>query len=89
MEIQQFVTKLPAAIGTCDSIRGDLHKFNDWAVIFLQPSTFIKTVSFNLVWDYKEIHGDIQEAVADYDKLDYFDFGEKIGEALVAATQKY
>ena len=88
MEIQQFVTKLPAAIGTCEEIRDDLNKFAEWAVIFIEPTVFIKTVSSNLVWNYFEIHSDIEEAITDFDKQDYFDFGLKIGEALVIVTKQ-
>ena len=87
MEIQQFITKLPASVGKCEAIQDDLHKMGQWAVIFLEPTTFISTVSYNLVWHYSEIHGDIDEAIVDYDTQKYFDFGLKIGEALVIATQ--
>ena len=88
MEIQQLIMALPDRVRTCTAIEGDLTKLGQWAHIFLEPSVFIKTVSKNLVWNYFSIHADIVEALADYDQQKYFDFGEKIGEALVLATKQ-
>ena len=43
-------------------------------------------VSYNLVWNYFEIHNDIVKAITDFDQQKFYDFGVDIGEALVTAT---
>ena len=68
MEIQQLIQKLPQSVSTCTSIADDLTKLGQWAEIFIEPTVFIKTVSYNLVFHYSQIHADIDEAIADYDK---------------------
>ena len=88
MEAQQLIMALPAKVETCEAVHDDLVKLGQWAQIFIEPATFIKVVSKNLVWNYVTIHTDINEAITDFDTQQYFDFGEKIGEVLVIATQQ-
>ena len=89
MEVAQIFNDLPQDLGNCVSISDDLSKLGDQLKIFLQPTLLIKTVSYNLVWHYSEINGDIQTALTDYNSMDYFGFGEQLGEALVLATQQW
>ena len=88
MEVQQFIMALPERVSTCENIHDDLVKLGQWAVIFIEPLTFIKVVSKNLVWNYATIHSDIQTAITDFNSKQYFDFGEKIGEVLIVATKQ-
>ena len=88
MEISTIFNELPQDLGNCVSIQDDLSKLGDQLKIFLQPTLLIKTVSYNLVWYFSEINGDISAALADYNNQDFFGFGEQLGEALVLATKQ-
>ena len=88
MELQQLIMNLPGRVTTCENIHDDLTKLGQWAEIFLQPGTFFKTVSKNLLWNYRTIHDDVNTAITDYNSSSFFDFGEKCGEILILATKQ-
>ena len=84
----QIINELPNDLTQCTSISDDLSKLGTWASIFLHPTILLPRVSYNLLWHYSEINGDIQSALTDWDNSDYFNFGEQVGEALVLATKQ-
>ncbi|CDW82039.1 UNKNOWN [Stylonychia lemnae] len=88
MQVQQLIMALPSRVQTCESIHEDLTKLGQWAEIFLEPATFIKTVSENLIFNYSTIGKDVDVAMTDYKTNDFFDFGEKLGEILIVATKQ-
>ena len=88
MEVSKIFKEIPQDLANCQAMGSDLTKLEEWAKIFLTPTTLIKVVSGNLIWHYKEITTDISNAVADYNAAKYFEFGEQLGEALVVATKQ-
>lgn len=58
-----IIQELPNDLQTCSSIEDDLTKMGQWAEIFLHPVDLMKRVSYNLLWNFSEINGDIQTAL--------------------------
>ena len=85
MDIGKFLQDLPPTCYNCGGIPEDFKALGDFFSIFGNPSLLAQRISYNLLWYYSEINGDIQEALADWDKGLYFEFGFNIGEALVRA----
>ena len=85
MDIGKFIQDLPPTCYNCGGIPDDFKKFGQFFAIFGNPKLLSERISYNLLWHFSEINGDIKTALADWDKGLYFEFGDKIGEALVRA----
>ena len=85
MDIGQFLKDLPPTCYNCGGIPEDFAKLGDFFAIFGNPSLLASRISYNLLWYYTEINTDIQAALANWNKADYFGFGDKLGEALALA----
>ena len=83
----KILQELPNDLQTCQSIEDDLTKMGQWAEIFVHPVALMKRVSYNLLWHFSEINGDIQLALQDWDANKFYEFGEQVGETLVFATK--
>lgn len=82
----QIITALPQDLHNCENIQGDLTKLEQWASIFAHPETLAERVAENMFEHFSEIMGDVNTAMADWNKADYFNFGDQVGTALIAAT---
>ena len=86
MDIGKFLQDLPPTCYNCGGIPDDFAKLSQFFSIFGNASLLAERVSYNLLWYYSDINADIQTALVDWNNSQYFNFGEKIGEALVLAV---
>ena len=85
MDVGLFLQHLPPTCYNCGAIPDDFKKLGDFFAIFGTPSLLAQRISYNLLWYYSDIKTDIDTAITDWDTSLYFEFGEKVGEALVLA----
>ena len=85
MDIGKFLQDLPPTCYNCGGIPDDFNKLGQFFSIFGNPSLLAQRVSYNLLWYYSDIKTDVDAAITSWDNAQYFDFGDKIGEALVLA----
>ena len=84
-KVGSIITELPTDLSNCENIQGDITKLEQWATIFEHPTELAEQVAENLLEHYNTIFGDISTGLADYNKGDYFDFGDEIGTAVLTA----
>ena len=85
MDIGKFLQDLPPTCYNCGGIPDDFAKLGTFFAIFGNPTLLAQRVSYNLLWYYSQINGDVQEAIKHWDASEYYMFGDKIGEALALA----
>ncbi len=88
MEIEQFILLIPTVLRNCSAIQDDLNKLGEWAVIFIEPLTFLETVTKNVARHPLKVKKDVEHIIDDYNKKLYFEFGTDIGVLFVFITSK-
>ena len=72
------------------NIRGDIPedftKLGKFFSIFGNSTLLTQRLEYNLLWYYSDIMTDVNAALTFYSQGQYFNFGDKIGEALVLAV---
>ena len=85
LDIKQFIEDIPQTITNCSGIPDDFQKLGDFFSIFGNFTLLTQRVTYNLLWYYSDIMTDLNQAVTYWNQADYFDFGDKVGDALVLA----
>lgn len=77
--IARAVRSLPEYLDTCESSGSDLHAFEQWAKIFLEPVNLVRTIAGNAVSHPAKVAFDIEKTKRAFDHAEYFQFGSDIG----------
>jgi hypothetical protein len=86
-EIKKFIfVDLPPTIENCGDIPEDFTKLGKFFSIFSNSTLLTQRLEYNLLWYYSDIMTDVNSALTFYSQGQYFNFGDKIGEALVLAV---
>ena len=86
-EIKKFIfVDLPPTIENCGDIPEDFTKLGQFFSIFGNSTLLTQRLEYNLLWYYSDIMTDVNAALTFYNQGQYFNFGDKIGEALVLAV---
>ena len=85
MDIGKFLQDLPPTVYYCGGIPDDFARLGQFFSIFGNPSLLSQRIAYNLLWYYSDINGSITDALAHWDKAEYYDFGKSVGRALVLA----
>ena len=80
------MVQLPHDLSTCQGIDTTLQKLTEWAAIFADTAVLAEHLAKNLLLHFDSIKNDIDTGINDWNKADYFDFGDEIGAGLVRAT---
>ena len=86
MDIGKFLQDLPPTCYNCGGIPDDFTRLGNFFSIFGNPTLLAQRISYNLLWYYSDIMTDVNAALTFYSQGQYFNFGDKIGEALVLAV---
>jgi hypothetical protein len=85
-QLGKLATEIPVSLQNCEAISGDITKFENWASIFLHPTRLLPKLEENIPAHLSEIVADVRGAKKLFDMQNFFDGGEKIGEALVLSV---
>jgi hypothetical protein len=86
-EIKKFIfVDLPPTIENCGDIPEDFHKLGQFFSVFGNTTLLTQRLEYNLLWYYSDIMAHVNAALTFYSEGQYFNFGDKIGEALVLAV---
>ena len=85
LDIKQLIVDIPFTITNCGDIPQDFEKLGNFFSIFGNMTLLTQRVTYNLIWYYSDIMMDVNAALAFYGNEDYFNFGDKLGDALVLA----
>ena len=85
LEIKQFIADLPPTISNCGGIPDDFAKLGKFFSIFGNFTLLEERVTYNMLWYYSDVYNDVGQALTYWNQGDYFDFGDKLGDALVMA----
>lgn len=79
--------ELPQDFTNCSSgLQDDLSRIGDWAHIFIEPVQLAEDVSKNIITNPIKAERDLHRAKKDWNKPDYFAFGEDVADILVLAV---
>ena len=85
--IKKFIfVDFPPTIVNCVETPEDFIKLGQFLSIFGNSTLLTQRLEYNLLWYYSDIMTGINAALTFYNQGQYFNFGEKIGEALVLAV---
>ena len=85
LDLKQFIADIPPTITECGGIPEDFAKMGKFFSIFGNTTLLTERVTYNLLWYYGDIQGDLSQALAFWNAEQYFNFGDKVGDALVLA----
>ena len=85
-DLEDIATYIAVEGQQCESIIPDVDRFRKWAAIFTTPGELMTRLAMNVPAHFNEILVDVQEANIDYEKGDFFECGENLGEAMVLAV---
>ena len=85
LDVKQFIADFTPEIADCGNIPEDFNRLGEFFSIFGNTTLLIQRVTYNALWYYSNIITDYNQAMAFWAQGDFFNFGEKIGEALVEA----
>ena len=80
-EIADMMKVVQSGMKDCSSIKADWEKLVKMISIFDSPTSFAYHVGKDLIVNGKQIYGEINTAVKDYEAGNWGDFGYQIGEA--------
>ena len=80
-ELADMMKVVQSGMKDCSSIKADWEKLVKMVSIFDSPSSFAYHVGKDLIVNGKQIYGEINTAVKDYEAGNWGDFGYQIGEA--------
>ena len=70
--IARAVRSLPEYLNTCESSGSDLHAFEEWAKIFLEPVNLVKTIAGNAISHPAKVAFDVEKTKRAFDHGEYF-----------------
>ena len=85
MDIGKFLQDLPPTVYNCGGIPEDFAKLGNFFSIFNDTAKLTSRITYNLIWYYSDINAAVQQALDNWANSLFYDFGKKIGEALVLA----
>ncbi len=86
-QIKKFIfVDLPVTIENCGDIPEDFIKLGQFFSVFGNTTLLTQRLENNLLWYYSDIMTDVNAGLTFYNEGQYFNFGDKIGEALVLAV---
>ena len=86
LDIKQFISDFTPEIHDCGNIPTDFKRLGEFFSVFGNTTLLTERVTYNVLWYYSDIVTDYNAAMAFYAQGDFFNFGEKLGEALVNAV---
>lgn len=86
LKLGEILANLPSNLSQCSKIAVDVNKLEQWATMFDHPEDVLIKMSMNLLMNQSKIYSKISSCIKDFDNDRYFDFGTKIGDALILAT---
>ena len=81
-EIGKIIQELPADLGDCKNMQGDIDRIEAWAQIFKDPKQLAMTVAKNVMKNYKEIMADGTKTYSDWESSQFYDCGDDVAEIL-------
>lgn len=79
--------ELPQDFTNCSSgLQDDLARIGDWAEIFIEPVQLAEDVSHNIITNPIKADRDLKRAEKDWNKPDYYKFGEDVADILTLAV---
>lgn len=79
--------ELPQDFTNCSSgLQDDLSRIGDWATIFIEPVQLAEDISHNIITNPIKADRDLKRAEKDWNKPDYYSFGEDVADILVLAV---
>ena len=85
LDIKQFIADFAPEINDCGNIPTDFERLGQFFAVFGNSTLLVQRVTYNVLWYYSDIMTDYNAAMTYWAAGDYFNFGEKMGEALVQA----
>jgi hypothetical protein len=86
LDLKQFIADIPPTLSNCGGIPDDFAKLGNFFSIFGNTTLLTERVTYNMLWYYSDIETDLGQALTYWNQADYFDFGDKVGDALVLAV---
>ena len=81
----KVVQELPADLGDCQAMQGDIDRIEKWASVFSDPTTLVRTLLTNIFENFSTISADISKTSTDIAAGDYMNVGEDVADIMVAA----
>ena len=79
--VGDLIKQVQAGMKDCSSTQADWARLKAMAEVMSSPKSFVYHVGKDLLINGREIYGEINTAVTDYDKQDWEGFGFNVGEA--------
>lgn len=76
----------PKALAECKELADPLRVFKDWASIFVDPERLYTQLLRNVPEHFPEIWAQVQEAMKNFLKDDYYEYGKNLSRVLVLAV---
>ena len=85
LDLKMLIVDIPLTITNCGDIPQDFTKLFNFFTIFGNMTLLTQRVTYNMIWYYSDIMVDVNAAIAFYVAEDFYNFGDKVGDALVLA----
>merc|ERR1712195_321921 len=80
-EVADLMKTVKSGMSDCSNLKADWGKLEAMIKVFSSPTSFAYHVGKDLMVNGKDIFGEIESAVTDYESANWEDFGYQVGEA--------
>ena len=87
-EMGAILSEVPADLGDCKAMSGDIARIESWAQIFKDPKALVSSVVKNVLTHGPAIAGDISKTVSDIGNADMTNAGVDVADLLVLTLGK-